>query len=109
PRRAALRALVRHFHDDPQTKALLRARAVEDADEASRRAALLGFAQMTNVPGLVVLASRDLDSVAPGRDPREPVTSDDIAKAAERLGKSKEEIRALYQRLSEQVPLTFAG
>jgi hypothetical protein len=64
---------------------------------------------MINVPGLAVLASRDLDSMGPGRDPREPVTSDDIAEAAEKLGKSEEEIRALYQRLSEQVPLTFAG
>jgi hypothetical protein len=107
-RRAALQALAQHFGNDPQTKALLHARAVEDPDGRCRGAALLGFAQTLALHELAVLASQDLDGLTPGRDPRKPVTSDDIAEAAEKIGKSEDEVRALYQRLSEEVPLTFA-
>jgi len=107
-RRAALQALAEHFRDDPQTKALLRARAVEDPDGRCRGAALFGFAQTLAVRELAVLASQYLDGLTPGRDPRKPVTFDDIARAVVSLSKSEEEIRALYQRLSAEVPLTFA-
>jgi len=108
PRGAALQALAEHFRDDPQTKALLRARAVEDPDGRCRGAALFGFAQTLAVRELAVLASQYLDGLTPGRDPRKPVTFDDIARAVVSLSKSEEEIRALYQRLSAEVPLTFA-
>ena len=107
-RGCALGALSRHFRDDPQTKALVRARAVEDPDGRCRGAALFGFAQTLAVRELAVLASQYLDGLTPGRDPRKPVTFDDIARAVVSLSKSEEEIRALYQRLSAEVPLTFA-
>jgi predicted Zn-dependent protease len=40
-----LQALAQHFRDDPQTKSLLRGRAVEDADGSGRGAALQALAE----------------------------------------------------------------
>jgi HEAT repeats len=107
-RHSALRALGAYFRPDPETKILLRARAIEDPDESCRRAALLCFAKMLDEPELLLLASRDLDGGDPGRDPRSPITAEDIAQAAAKLNEPKESIRARYQRLAEEVPLTFA-
>ncbi|HYD69439.1 HEAT repeat domain-containing protein [Azospirillum sp.] len=104
----ALSVLGEHFSSDPATLPLLRARAVEDESGDCRATAFLVWSRTSNVSHANVLASRDLDGVRPGRDPREPITPDDITAAAEKLGETPETIRALYEQLAQQVPLTFA-
>jgi hypothetical protein len=107
-RSSALGALGAWLRPHPETKILLRARAIEDADQHCRGAALTALSKVLGEAKLSVLVSRNLDGLSPGRDPREPITAQDIAKAAERLNETDQSIRTLYQRLAEEVPLIFA-
>ena len=127
-RSSALYIIMDHFRDDPEAKALLQARALQDPEpgpraaaldnlaqhfrddpemEAVRRAAFLGIAERFKDRELAIVASRDLDGLRPGRDPREPITAKVIANAAEKLGESEGEVRALFAQLAEIVPLTI--
>jgi hypothetical protein len=107
---AALHALGRYFGDDPEIKALLLARARDDPNEDFRAAAFLALSRLVRGEEPSILASKQLDGWLPGRDPREPISGDVIARAASSLGESKESIRFLFERLAEEleVPLTFA-
>jgi hypothetical protein len=107
-RNSALGALASRFRRNPETRILLRARAIEDADQGCRGTALMGLSRMLGEVELPVLASRYLDGRNPGRDPREPITAQDIANAAAILNETEERIRELYRRLTDEVPLTFA-
>jgi hypothetical protein len=107
-RDAALRTLADSFGNDPGTKLLLRERAVADTDAVCRASAFLALAKMTGVQNLIRLASRDLDGEAPGRDPRQPIKLGLITEAAEELGETELGVRALYDRLAEEIPLIIA-
>ncbi|MBF0462954.1 MAG: HEAT repeat domain-containing protein [Magnetococcales bacterium] len=54
------------------------------------------------------LLSRDIDRMAPWIDPREPITAKRIKKVAKRIGKTTQEVRALYESLATDFCLTFA-
>jgi hypothetical protein len=100
--------LVKYLREDPDTKRLLHTRAIEDPDASVRGTAFLQLARILNVPGLETLASRGLDGNPPGRDPRDPITEEDVRRAAETLNEAEETVLALYRRLAEEVPLNFA-
>jgi hypothetical protein len=103
----ALQALAEYFRDAPETVTLLRARAVDDQYEGCRREAFISIG-LSLGDTHAILASRDLDGLGPGRDPHDPITPDDIAAAARKLRRTQDEVRALYRRLAELVPLRFA-
>jgi hypothetical protein len=105
-----LDALARYFGDDQTVKALCLMRARSDTDDECRAAAFLALCRSVSGEQASILASRDLDGQLPGRDPREPVGADLIAKVAARLDETVDAVRTRYERLAEevQVPLTFA-
>jgi HEAT repeat protein len=105
---AAIRALAEHFRDAPETKPLLLDRARTDEDADVRRAALISWAQAYSNERNARLLSRDLDGVAPGLDPHEPVSEAQVEQAAERLRLTPDEVRAAYEELARQVPLTLS-
>jgi len=108
PRGAAIGLLGAHFRDQPGTADCLRDRAVNDPDSDPRRAACLAFAGTLNIPHARMLCSQDLDGVAPGIDPGEPVTEEHARRAATALGENEDAIRVLYERIEAEVPLTLA-
>ena len=108
PRGAAIDALGAYFRDQPGTADCLRDRAVNDPDSDPRRAACLAFAGTLNIPHARMLCSQDLDGVAPGIDPGEPVTEEHARRAATALGENEDAIRVLYERIEAEVPLTLA-
>ena len=99
---------MQHFRDEPRTGELLRTRAVDDPDEDARSAALLGLSRTLGVEHAPVLCSRDLDGLAPGLDPRTPITQAMVAKASSQLGKPATEVRDLYRQIARVAPLTLA-
>jgi len=108
PRGVAIEALGAHFRDHPGTADFLRDRAVNDPDSDPRRAACLALAGMLNIPHARTLCSRDLDGIAPGIDPAEPVTGEHARRAATALGEDEGAIRALYERIAAELSLTLA-
>ncbi len=106
-RAAALTGLAEHFRDDPETKTLLYD-AVNNEMKEVRSAAFLGIAKVLDDPALPLVASQFFSpDWGAGRDPREPITAEIIAQAAEKLGKSEAEVRTLFERLSQEVKLTI--
>ncbi len=93
---------------DAETRAVLRQRATEDGDAHCRAAALLQLALAVGEPHGLLLASTDLDGSPPGVDPLEPVTDRRVRQAAAKLGRSEPEIRDVYERLADEIPLTLA-
>jgi hypothetical protein len=107
-RRIALGALAAHSRDAPETKPLLLDHARNDQDATVRGAALISWAQAYSNERNARLLSRDLDGVAPGLDPHEPVSEAQVNQAAERLRLTPDEVRAAYEELARQVPLTLS-
>ena len=104
-RSTALWAIGTHFPDDPETLGLLSARAIDDADDGVRRTAFLAAGQLIDGPHAATLLFDGSRFI--GRDPRDPITSADIAKVAAELSLTQEAVRALYARIAEFIPLRF--
>jgi hypothetical protein len=105
----SLVALAQQFADDQTIKALLSGRARVDPNKDCRAAAFYALSREVCGRQASIIASKDLDGLLPGRDPREQISPEIIAKCAARLQQTPASVRALFERLAEQleVPLTF--
>jgi hypothetical protein len=104
-----------NFDDEPEdpedaAKALdaVRARALNHPHSESRRIATLECAHRLGVPYAPVLMSCDLNGKDPGRDLLEPIGGKDITSAAQALGMTEHEVRTIYERIAEELPIVFA-
>jgi hypothetical protein len=104
-RNVALRALYNFMNIDHETQIILKRCATQDAYEGCRRTAFLGFSQTLDVQYARLLASRDVDGLSPGLDPWAPISSVFMQQVATILNEPEYVIRALYERMSEEIPL----
>lgn len=107
-RSVALEALAQHFRDAPETQPLLLDRAREDEDASVRGVALLAWARAYNTERNARLLSRDLYGADPGLDSHETIGEKRVEEAAERLGLTRDEVRAAYEELARQLPLILS-
>jgi hypothetical protein len=92
----------------PRTKFFLLERAVQDADAGPRSTALLGWAQLSGKRQHALLLSRDVDGIAPGLDPLEPISAAHLQKVADRLGMTIEDVQSAYEALAREVPIQLS-
>jgi hypothetical protein len=108
-RGAAVQALASAFGSREDTFTLLRSYIEQDQDATVRAEAFLRWAQGTYPSSDLVLVSRDVDGIAPGIDPRQPIDTGRIQMVVQISGWTAAEVRSRYERLVDDfgMPLTL--
>jgi hypothetical protein len=108
PRAWALESLARYAGGNRDTLCFVRERAHADVDGSVRGAGLLGWVRTGTQYSDGLLASRDLNGTMPGLNLSVAIDNDRVRRVAERLGITKEEVRARYEALAREFPLHLA-
>ena len=106
-RQEALNLLANGKKEDATTWELIAKAALEDKESSVRQHVLGLLATHRFDFRTKIILTRDLDGQYPYIDPSRPITKNWIALCATKLGTTTGEVRSMFEKLTDVLPLKF--